>query len=380
MYETVSREMMDFVQRSPSCFHAVSELAKMLEQAGFIALQESDAWKLQPGKGYYVTRNGSAVMAFRMPPEKPTGFMIAAAHSDAPTMKLKDIAELSDQNYVRLNVEKYGGAILEPWMDRPLSVAGRVSVQQGSRVFTRLVNIDRDLLLIPHMAIHMDRGMNDGRALNPQIDMLPVYGQASSAGTLKNLIAEAAGVQPEQLLASDLFLYLRQPGSVWGAENEFISSPKLDDLQCAWACTKAICETENKHMIPLCAIFDNEEVGSTTKQGAGVTATVVDLGNRFRLIVNDVDLIKSQPLPKLPVASALWIPQPSFEVGVGCWMNAGGTHHSCFSFGLTDEYWRDYAEIADIECCIINNDTTYEGFRQDLRVNEVYYMLSKALR
>ena len=271
MYETVSREMMDFVQRSPSCFHAVSELAKMLEQAGFIALQESDAWKLQPGKDYYVTRNGSAVMAFRMPPEKPTGFMIAAAHSDAPTMKLKDIAELSDQNYVRLNVEKYGGAILEPWMDRPLSVAGRVSVQQGSRVFTRLVNIDRDLLLIPHMAIHMDRGMNDGRALNPQIDMLPVYGQASSAGTLKNLIAEAAGVQPEQLLASDLFLYLRQPGSVWGAENEFISSPKLDDLQCAWACTKAICETENKHMIPLCAIFDNEEVGSTTKQGAGST-------------------------------------------------------------------------------------------------------------
>ena len=271
MYEIVSREMMDFVQRSPSCFHAVSELAKMLEQAGFIALQESDVWKLQPGKGYYVTRNGSAVMAFRMPPEKPTGFMIAAAHSDAPTMKLKDIAELSDQNYVRLNVEKYGGAILEPWMDRPLSVAGRVSVQQGSRVFTRLVNIDRDLLLIPHMAIHMDRGMNDGRALNPQIDMLPVYGQASSAGTLKNLIAEAAGVQPEQLLASDLFLYLRQPGSVWGAENEFISSPKLDDLQCAWACTKAICETENKHMIPLCAIFDNEEVGSTTKQGAAST-------------------------------------------------------------------------------------------------------------
>ena len=192
MYETVSREMMDFVQRSPSCFHAVSELAKMLEQAGFIALQESDAWKLQPGKGYYVTRNGSAVMAFRMPPEKPTGFMIAAAHSDAPTMKLKDIAELSDQNYVRLNVEKYGGAILEPWMDRPLSVAGRVSVQQGSRVFTRLVNIDRDLLLIPHMAIHMDRGMNDGRALNPQIDMLPVYGQASSAGTCLLYTSDAA--------------------------------------------------------------------------------------------------------------------------------------------------------------------------------------------
>ena len=118
----------------------------------------------------------------------------------------------------------------------------------------------------------------------------------------------------------------------------------------------------------------------TTKQGHGVTATVVDMGNRFRLIANDVNLIKSKPLPKLPVASALWIPEPTFEVGVGCWMNAGGTHHSCFSFGLTDEYWRDYAEIADIECCIINKDTDIERFRQDLRVNEIYYMLNKALR
>lgn len=118
----------------------------------------------------------------------------------------------------------------------------------------------------------------------------------------------------------------------------------------------------------------------TAKQGHGTTATIVDMSNRFRLIANDVNLIKSKPLPKLPVASALWIPEPTFEVGVGCWLNAGGTHHSCFSFGLTDEYWRDYAEIADIECCIINKDTDIEHFRQDLRMNEVYYMLNKALR
>lgn len=118
----------------------------------------------------------------------------------------------------------------------------------------------------------------------------------------------------------------------------------------------------------------------TAKQGHGVTATVVDMGNRFRLIANDVNLIKSQPLPKLPVASALWIPEPTFEVGVGCWMNAGGTHHSCFSFGLTDEYWRDFAEIADMEACIINKNTDYEQFRKELRWNEMYYMLNKALR
>ena len=117
----------------------------------------------------------------------------------------------------------------------------------------------------------------------------------------------------------------------------------------------------------------------TSKVGKGVTATVVDMGNRFRMIVNDVDCIEPKPLPKLPVASALWIPQPNFEVGAGCWIHAGGTHHSCFSYDLSDEYWRDYAEIAGIECLIINNDTKEEDFLKELRFNEVYYMLNKAL-
>ena len=117
----------------------------------------------------------------------------------------------------------------------------------------------------------------------------------------------------------------------------------------------------------------------TSKVGKGVTATVVDMGNRFRLIVNDVDCIEPKPLPKLPVASALWIPQPNFEVGAGCWIYAGGTHHSCFSYDLTDEYWQDYAEIAGIECVIINDKTTVNDFRKELRFNEVYYMLNKAL-
>ena len=117
----------------------------------------------------------------------------------------------------------------------------------------------------------------------------------------------------------------------------------------------------------------------TSKVGKGVTATVVDMGNRFRMIVNDVNCIEPKPLPKLPVASALWIPQPNFEVGAGCWIYAGGTHHSCFSYDITDEYWHDYAEIAGIECVTINEKTTVEDFRKELRFNEVYYMLNKAL-
>ena len=117
----------------------------------------------------------------------------------------------------------------------------------------------------------------------------------------------------------------------------------------------------------------------TSKTGHGIAATVVDMGNRFRMIVNDVDCIEPKPLPKLPVASALWIPQPNFEVGAGCWIYAGGTHHSGFSYDLTDEYWQDYAEIAGIECVLINNNTTVDEFRKELRFNEVYYMLNKSL-
>ncbi len=267
----LSQEMMDFIQRSPSCYHAVSNLGKMLEKAGFEELPEHTCWTLSPGKGYYVTRNGSALIAFRTPEQSVCGFIIAAAHSDAPTFKLKQHPELKNKHYLRLNVEKYGGAIFAPWMDRPLSVAGRVTVRQENRVEVRLVDIDRDLVLIPNMAIHMNRQMNEGVSLNPQVDMLPLLGQEVDIGTMDTLIAQAANAEPEDILDSDLFLYLREQGRIWGAKEEFISSPRLDDLQCAWACAQGLIEATAPQAIPVCAIFDNEEVGSGSKQGAGST-------------------------------------------------------------------------------------------------------------
>lgn len=268
MFETVSLEMADFIQRSPSCYHAVSNLAKQFEEAGFIRLHESCPWELRPGKGYFFTRNGSALIAFRLPEGEPAGFMIAAAHSDAPAFKIKAVPELAGEHYVQLNVEQYGGAICSAWLDRPLSAAGRVAVREGNRVVSRLVNLDRDLLLIPNLAIHMNRKINEGVALNPQVDMLPLFGQAGAHDQFLPLVAQAAGVDPGQILAADLFLYLRETGRIWGAEREFLSSPRLDDLQCAWACARGLLDCEEFRSIPVCAVFDNEEVGSATKQGA----------------------------------------------------------------------------------------------------------------
>lgn len=269
MFEQTSRQLLDFIQRSPSCFHAVANFQSLLEEAGFTPLYEGRPWELKPGAGYYLTRNGSSIIAFRVPEGEASGFMIASAHSDAPTFKVKAVPEVAGEHYVQLNTEVYGGAILGAWLDRPLSVAGRVTVSKGGRVFTKLVNLNQDLLLIPNLAIHMNREVNKGVALNPQVDTLPLMGQGDTAGKFSQLVAQAAGEAEEDILGGDLFLYLREEGRVWGAGRQFISSPKLDDLQCAWSCVRGLIDCgSTQHTIPVCAIFDNEEVGSATKQGA----------------------------------------------------------------------------------------------------------------
>ena len=167
--------------------------------------------------------------------------------------------------------EKYGGMICAPWFDRPLSIAGRLVVSEGSRLVSKLVNVDRDLVMIPNLAIHMNRQVNDGYAYNAQKDMLPVFGSLEAKGTFMSLIAEAAGVKEEDILGHDLFLYNRQPGTIWGADETFLSCGRLDDLQCAFSSVKAVIEGENSSSISVAAIFDNEEVGSGTKQGADST-------------------------------------------------------------------------------------------------------------
>lgn len=256
-----------FLDQAHSVYHAQQGLVQQLKAAGFQPLQEQETWQIAPGGRYYVTRGDAAVMAFRVPQGAPTGFMMSASHLDRPCFKVKENGELTGP-YTRLAVERYGGMILSTWLDRPLSIAGRVAVQTEQGIRTQLVDIDRDLLLIPNVAIHMNRQVNDGYKWNPAVDLLPLLGGKEAAGRLEAMLEEQAG---GKILGRDLYLYIRQKSSVWGVNQEYLSSAALDDLECAWACTQGFLEAADSQAISVLCLFDSEEVGSGSVQGAGST-------------------------------------------------------------------------------------------------------------
>lgn len=260
-----------YIKQSPTAFHAVQTAAEMLD--GFTALNEHDRWQLKPGGKYYVTRNRSALIAFTMPADGDVRcFQLVASHTDSPTFKIKEICELKTPGkYVRLDVEKYGGMIMSSWYDRPLSVAGRVMVRTACGVETRLVNIDRDLLMITNVAIHMNREINNGYKYNPAVDTMPLYACCDAPGAFMQEIAEAAGVDPDAIIGHDLFLYSRMPGITWGYEEAMLSCNRLDDLECVYSSLRAFAQAKPAHHVNVCCIMDNEEVGSGTKQGADST-------------------------------------------------------------------------------------------------------------
>lgn len=269
--DDISRDLIHFIAKSPSTFHAVRGIKAALLYAGFTEIREEDTWQIKKGGKYVVTRNGSALMAFTVPQEGAEAFHITASHCDSPTFKIKENPEIADGPYVKLNVEGYGGMIMSTWLDRPLSVAGRLLVTENGHLAEKLVAIDGTMLVIPSVAIHMDRSVNQHKEWKVQKDMLPLYGMTGAKTPFMDVIAAAAKVKAEDILAHDLILYSRVPGTIWGEEREFISSPKLDDLQCAFACFRGFTQGQKEKYIPVYALFDNEEVGSATSQGAGST-------------------------------------------------------------------------------------------------------------
>ncbi len=258
------RELTAFLDAAHSVYHAAAYIAKTLDRADYTRLYEGEKWKLRPGGKYYLVRGGTAVLAFRIPHGEAAGFMMTASHSDRPTFKVKENGELVGA-YTRLATEKYGGMLIAPWLDRPLSIAGRVMVQTEEGIESRLLDIDRDLLLIPNVAIHMNRSANDGYKWNPAVDTLPLLGGKNAGGSFNKLLYEATGAK---ILGHDLYLYVRQKATVWGMEEEFISAAALDDLECAWCCTQGFLKAEPSGAIPVLCVFDSEEVGSSSLQGA----------------------------------------------------------------------------------------------------------------
>ncbi len=276
-----SQKLLDFIQNSPSCFHAINNIKGQLEKNGFSELKEDEVWKLEEGKKYFVIRNGSAIISFTVPCKNFQGFLMTASHSDSPSFKIKENPELKSEGIVSLNVEKYGGMLINPWFDRALSIAGRLIVSEKGRDFSFksiLVNFDRDLLMIPNLAIHMNRDANDGHKVDVQQEIRPII-SSNEDFSFKKLLAKEAGVKEEEILSYDLYLYNRDKGSFWGEKKEFISSPKLDDLECAYTTLQGFLkavkeESDDKGLgknVLIHTVFDNEEVGSQSRQGAAST-------------------------------------------------------------------------------------------------------------
>ena len=279
MSKEYANDILNLIDKSPTAFHVVENAKSILDSQGFTGLKESEVWKLEEGGKYYVTRNDSSIIAFMIPNKDYKGFRIIASHSDSPCPKLKEDYEMDKCGYVRLNVEKYGGMLLAPWFDRPLSVAGRILVRdenEASGIKSVLVNLDKDIAVIPSLAIHMNRDANTGYSYSFQKDMLPIVSASGDSAkdkknSIMSLVAEASGVEKNSILGNDLFLYIREKGKVWGTSDEFIGSARLDDQECVWCTLDGFIDSmknENSEYVKMICVFDNEEVGSRTKQGA----------------------------------------------------------------------------------------------------------------
>lgn len=257
-------ELFDFIERSKTTYHAIDTVKNMLISAGFDEISESDSDKYKDGGRHFVIRSDSSLIAFKGTLSE-RGFMISATHCDTPTFKVKSCD--TDGAYARLTVEGYGGMINYSWLDIPLSVGGRVVVSDGDALSVKLVDIDRDLVVIPSVAIHFNRGVNDGIKLNHAVDMLPLYGISGEA-SIKSAIARELSVDKSRIVDYDLYLYNRMSPTALGENGDIILSPRLDDLSSVYACLRAFLDSDAKEGVSVLAVFDNEEVGSSTKQGA----------------------------------------------------------------------------------------------------------------
>lgn len=274
--KATARSLMEFLDQSPVNFLAVKTVSRHLDEAGFTKLNPRDAWQLKPGGKYYITKNSSAIFAFVVTTEGPTaGFRIISAHSDSPCLRIKPKAEmLSEGGVVKLNVEVYGGPILYTWFDRPLSMAGRVMLRTDDPLHprTEILKFDRPLLTIPHLAIHFNRAVNEGNPLSKQKDMPPVIAIVKDAAEKDNLllrtVADALGCRMEDIIDFDLSLFDTTPACLVGLDEEFLTSGRLDDLSMVHGAMTALLETTSTAQTRVMAIFDNEETGSGTKQGA----------------------------------------------------------------------------------------------------------------
>ena len=373
MIEKEVQELLSFIDGNPTAYHTTASVRNILLKEGFSELLESRRWQLEPGGSYFVCRNGSSILAFRMG-EQPENysFNVAAAHTDSPCFRIKENAEIHmGRKYTKLNTEGYGGMICSTWMDRPLSVAGRVLIKENDAITSRLLTLDRDLLMIPSVAIHMNREVNDKASYNKQVDMLPLLGGAAEEGVLKKLVAAELQVAEEQILGSDLFLCIREKAAVWGCNEEFISSGRLDDQQCVFGILKGFLNAHCARSINVAAFFDNEEVGSGTKQGAASTFLsdtmtrihevlglsredyLVNLSNSFMISADNAHAVHPNHTEESDPVN-----RPVLNGGIVLKYNAN--QHYCTD-GISSAMFRDLCAQADVPVQVFTNRSDKAG-------------------
>lgn len=276
MKKQFAENLIDYIYDSPTAFNAVETSKDLLLKNGFNELKMNEKWKLKVGGKYFITKNSSSLTAFVINSDNmQDGFRIIGSHSDSPTFRIKPNAEMTVENsYLKLNTEGYGGAILSTWFDRPLAIAGRVVLKSENVLCPRqeIININRPVCIIPNIAIHMNRSINDGYKFNKQKDTLPLVGLINDTlekdDFLLNEISRELNVNKKEILDFDLYLYEYEKGNIIGPSEEFISSSRLDNLSMAHASLHGLIDSKGKNGINIASIFDNEEVGSSTKQGA----------------------------------------------------------------------------------------------------------------
>lgn len=267
--KATSHDLLEFIHSSPTAFHTVQNAKMRLVEDGYTELFESGEWRLEEGGRYFVERGGSSLIAFRIPREDFDSYQIAASHTDSPCFKLKPSFEMSDGHYLRISADRYGGPVLSTWLDRPLSVAGRIVFSEGNRLVSKNVETDRAVAIIPSLAPHVNTNRDAPLSLNT--DMCALLGESADAGALLEELAGTAGYDSDSIVSCDLYLVNRQNGCVWGADNAFVSAPRLDDIQCVFASLQGFLLSADEENVPVLAIFDREEVGSESANGGGST-------------------------------------------------------------------------------------------------------------
>lgn len=263
----MNKELLTFLDESPNAFYATKSIVKILKQNGYEELNEAKKYKILKNHKYYVTRNDSSVIAFNVGKtlNKPS-LQITASHTDCPSFKIKQNSIISDGKTVKLNTEVYGGPLLYPWFDRTLGIAGRVMIQKGKKIVSSLFDSKEPFCLIPSVPPHLGNEISKGQ-INPQIDLLPLVSD-NTKFTLESYISKKLKVEVKDILSFDLYLYPFEKAYIWGSDNEYFSSFHIDNLECAYTTLVPFINTFNDENINVYACFDNEEVGSLTRQGA----------------------------------------------------------------------------------------------------------------